>query len=194
LAVVLTLSVAATGLADKFNKKVDIGDAAPVWSGIMGTDDAEHSLSDYKDAKAIVQIFTCNHCPVAVSYEDRLVELQKDYAERGVQLVAINVNNMEADRLPAMKRRAESKGFNFPYLYDESQQTAVECGANVTPHVFVLDGQRKIAYMGAIDDNWNDASKVNKHYLRDALEAVLAGETPAVVSTKAQGCGIMYEK
>lgn len=173
--------------------ELKIGDPAPSWSGIIGIDDKEHGLSDYSDAKAIVLVFTCNHCPVAVAYEDRLVALQKDYQAKGVQLVAVNVNTLAADRLDKMKERAKAKGFNFPYLYDESQKIGHDYGATCTPHVFVLDKDRKIAYMGAIDDT-QAAAKVKKHFLRDALDAILAGEKPAKAATKQFGCGIKYNK
>jgi peroxiredoxin len=177
-------------------KKADatpaVGDAAPAWKDLIGVDDKQHSLSDLQDAKAVVVVFTCNHCPVAVAYEDRLVELATDYQAKGVEVVAINVSNMDADKLPAMKERAEEKGFNFGYLYDPSQEIGRQYGATVTPHVFLLDGTRHIAYIGAIDDNMK-ADKVTKHHLRDAIDAVLAGSQPQVDSTKPIGCGIRYE-
>ncbi len=172
-------------------KKLSVGDAAPDWSGIIGVDDKEHALADYKKAKAVVLVFTCNHCPVAVAYEDRLVALQKDYEEKGVQLIAVNVNNLPADRLDKMKVRAKEKGFNFPYIYDSSQKMGYDYGATVTPHVFLLDQDRKIAYTGAIDDNMRP-EKVETHHLRDALDAVLAGKTPPA-PTKQFGCSIKYE-
>lgn len=187
------LLLASPLVAGKFNKVLNIGDAAPAFEKVIGTDDKPHSLSDYKDAKAVVVVFTCNHCPVAQAYEDRLMAIQKDYQDKGVQLVAINVNNIEADKLEAMKDRASIKGFNFPYLYDSSQRSAAAYGATVTPHVFVLDGQRKIAYMGAVDDSMNHEN-VKTHYLRNALDAVLAGKQPDVTETRQVGCGIMYEK
>ncbi|MGD9636690.1 MAG: redoxin family protein, partial [Pirellulales bacterium] len=129
---------------------------------------------------------------VAVAYEDRIVELANDYKDQGVDVVAINVNNMEADKLPAMKERAEEKGFKFDYVYDPSQEIGRAYGATVTPHVFLLDGDRNVAYIGAIDDNM-DAAKASKNYLRDAIDAVLAGSKPQTDSTKPMGCGIGYE-
>lgn len=173
-------------------KGVAIGDAGPAFHNLEGVDDKTHSLGDYKDAKLVALVFTCNHCPVAKAYQDRLIQLVKDYQDQGVQFVAINVNNIEPDRLPKMKERAAEKGFNFPYLYDPSQQIARDYGATVTPHVFVLDGQRNVAYMGAIDDSQNEA-KVAQHYLRDALDALLAGQSPATATTQQFGCSIKYE-
>ena len=170
-----------------------IGDAAPDWSGIVGTDDKEHSLSDYEDAKLIVLVFTCNHCPVAKAYEDRLVELQKDYKSKGVQVIALNVNNLAADKLEPMKKRATEKEFNFPYIYDPSQKTGRDYGGRVTPHAFVLDGDRKLAYAGAIDDN-NSPDKVKAHFVRDALDALLSGKEVAVAETRARGCSIKWDK
>ena len=152
----------------------------------------KHSLAELEDAKAIVVVFTCNHCPVAKAYEDRLVALYNDYKDKGVEVVAINVNNGESDRLPAMKTRAEEKGFEFAYLYDPSQAIGRAFGATVTPHAFVLDGERHVVYMGAIDDDMK-AEKASTHYVRDAVDAVLAGEAPATAETKPAGCGIQYE-
>ena len=169
-----------------------IGDAAPTFSGIIGTDDKEHALKDFASAKLVVLVFTCNHCPVAQAYQDRLMGLQKDYKAKGVQVVAVNVNNMDADKLDKMKERAKEKKFEFPYLYDASQKIGKDYGAKVTPHVFVLDKNRKLAYMGAIDDNM-DEKKVKKHLLGDALDALLAGKDPPEKVTKQFGCGIKYE-
>jgi peroxiredoxin len=169
--------------------KLNIGDAAPDWSGIIGVDDKQHALSDYKDAKLLVVVFTCNHCPVAVAYEDRLVALQKDYQGKGVQFVAVNVNNIAPDKLDKMKERAAYKNFNFPYLYDPSQKMGHDYGATVTPHVFVLDGQRKLAYVGSVDDS-QKVDGVKKHYLRYALDALLSGMQPV---TKQFGCTIKWD-
>jgi thiol-disulfide isomerase/thioredoxin len=173
-------------------KKLGVGDAAPAWKDLVGVDDQKHSLGEHADAKAVVVVFTCNHCPVAKAYEDRIVEIATDYADKDVDVVAINVNNMDADKLPAMKERAEEKGFKFNYLYDPSQEIGRAYGATVTPHVFLLDGERNIAYIGAIDDNMK-ADKATKPYLRDAIDAVLAGSKPETNSTKPVGCGIKYE-
>ncbi|NMC21583.1 MAG: thioredoxin family protein [Thermogutta sp.] len=173
-------------------EEIKVGAKAPDWSGIIGIDDKEHALADYAKAKIVVLVFICNHCPVAVAYEDRLVALQRDYKDKGVQVVAVNVNNLPADRLDQMKIRAKEKGFNFPYLYDPSQKIARDYGAAVTPHVFVLARDRKVAYVGAIDDNIKE-KEVKQHYLRDALDALLAGKTPPVPHTKAFGCSIKYE-
>ncbi len=186
--VALILSCTCTAFA----AKAKIGEKAPDWSGIIGVDDAKHSLADYKKSKAIVLVFTCNHCPVAKAYEDRLVALQKDYKDKGVQVVAVNVNNMPADRLDKMKERAESKKFNFPYLYDSTQKIGLDYGATKTPEVYLLDQQRKLVYHGAIDDS-KSPEKVKIRHLRDSIDAVLADKKPAKAEVKAMGCGIRYE-
>jgi len=172
--------------------ELKIGQTAPDFQNIIGTDGQKHRLADYKDANLLVIVFICNHCPVAQAYEDRLIALQKGYGPKAVQLVAVNVNNIPADRLDKMKERAKQKGFNFPYLYDASQKMGHDYGATVTPHVFVLDKDRKIAYMGAVDDNMQ-AGKVATAYLRNALDALLRGEKPPQEVSKQFGCGIKYE-
>jgi len=188
LAVALVLAVAGRGLAEG----VKVGDPAPKWSGIIGVDDKKHGLEDYAKARLVVLVFTCNHCPVAVMYEDRLIELQKDYRSKRVRVVAVNVNNIPDDRLEPMKERSKEKKFNFPYLYDSSQKMGHDYGAQVTPHVFVLNGDRKVAYIGAVDDN-NDAKKVKVKFVRDALDALLKGEKPPKTATTARGCTIKYD-
>lgn len=176
----------------KFNRVVAVGDRAPDWRDLVGTDDRHHALEDYRDAKVVVVVFISNHCPVATDYEDRLVQFASDYKDKGVQLVAINVSRLPSDRLEAMKSRADEKGFNFPYLYDASQDVGLRYGALVTPQVFVLDAQRRIAYMGAIDDSQNPA-RVTKPLLRDAVAALLAGREPEVAESRQFGCEIQYE-
>jgi peroxiredoxin len=169
-----------------------VGDKAPAFEGLVGTDDKSHSLNEFDGAKAVVVVFTTNDCPVAQAYEDRLVAFDNDYSDKGVRLVAINVNNREDDKLPKMKERAAAKGFKFPYLYDPSQKVGRNYGAAVTPHVFVLDGKKQLAYVGPVDDS-QDQGKVSHQYLRDAIEAVLAGKAPATAQVKPFGCGIQYE-
>ncbi len=191
-AVFLPAALFAVLVAGAAAAELSIGQSAPDFKDIIGIDDQKHGLADYEDARLVVLVFTCNHCPVAKAYEDRLMALRKDYKPKGVQLVAVNVNNLPADRLDKMKQRAKQKGFNFPYLYDPTQKIARDYGATVTPHVFVLDGRRKIAYMGAIDDNMKPEG-VEKHYLRDALDALLAGDEPPEKVTRQFGCSIKYE-
>ncbi len=193
LAFVLAATIEDRSPAGEFNKKLSIGDKAADFADIIGVDDKKHGLADYKDAKAAVVVFTCNGCPFAKTYEDRLIAIQKDYKDKGVQLVAINVNNRPVDKLDKMKERAKKKEFNFPYLYDESQKSAKDYGAELTPEVYVLDAERKIAYMGSIDDNIEEF-RVKKSYLKEALDAVLAGKKPETTETKPKGCSVKYDK
>ena len=140
----------------------------------------------------MVVVFACNHCPVVKTYERRLIRFVDDYRDKGVELVAISVSRQASDQLPQMKSRASGSGFNFPYLIDPSQKIAKAYGATCTPHVFVLDQQRRIAYMGKIDDHL-DESKVTERFLRDAVDALLAGKSPDVAETRQVGCDIEYE-
>lgn len=195
LGVAIVLAASTTCCAAK-GKALKIGEAAPTFSGLTGVDDKQHGLSDYGKAKLVVVVFTCNHCPVAVAYEDRLIALQKDYEPKGVQVLAINPNSAKVqppDSFENMKKRAKEKEFNFPYLHDETQKVARQYGATCTPHVFVLDKDRKIAYMGAVDDNIK-AGKVKEHWLRDALDALLDGKEPPKDVTRQFGCGIKWDK
>ena len=154
------------------------------------------SLSDYKDSKGFIIVFTCNHCPYAVANEDRLVALDKKYKPKGFPLIAINPNNpkvYKTDDYENMKIRAKEKGFTFPYLVDEGQKIFPQYGATKTPHVFVLHKTKeglKVSYIGAIDDNTRNANKVTKRYVEDAVDALLAGKTPKITETKAIGCSI----
>lgn len=191
VAAVLGLSIAmAPAQADPGT--AEVGKPAPSFEKLPGVDDQSHSMADFKDAKVVVVCFTCNSCPVAVAYEDRFVDFTNDYKDKGVRFVAINVNKNDANRLPAMKERAEQQGFNFPYLFDESQKSARSYGAKVTPEIFVLDQNRNVAYHGAFDDNM-DASKASENYVAKAVDALLAGQEVPTATTRARGCGIRYE-
>jgi peroxiredoxin len=175
--------------------KLKIGDPAPKFSGLETTDGKSISLDDLKDKDVVVVAITCNHCPVAVAYEDRFIEFAKKHCGKDskVAMVAINVNNLEADKMPAMKERAKSKGFNFTYAYDPTQKIAKDLGATKTPEVFVFNKERRLVYMGAVDDNMK-ADKVTKTYLVDAVKATLKGEACKPETTPAVGCGIKFEK
>ena len=158
-----------------------------------GTDGKKHSFVDLADRKATVVVFTCNSCPYAVDVEDRLIALHKEYSSKGVDLVAINVNKVEDDALPAMKEKATQKKLPFVYLYDESQQIAKEFGAIYTPECYVLDSKGQVVYMGALDDS-PDGKKVTKTYVKDAVNAVLSGAKPSVTETISIGCRVRYER
>ncbi len=172
-----------------------IGDKAIPFK-LIGVDDQQHALSDYADKAAVAVIFSCNHCPYVRAWEDRMIQIQADYADKGVQLIAINANDATKypdDSFQKMKERAQEKGFNFPYLYDETQEVARAYGAERTPEVFLFDGEGILRYHGAIDDNYEDPNAVQHHYLRDALDAVLAGQDPPVTETPPVGCTIKWK-
>lgn len=175
--------------------QLKIGDVAPSWEDLLGTDDQKHSLTDLKDAQVVVVCFTCNSCPYAVDYEDRMIEFHKKFADReqGVALIAINANLKPAERLDKMKERAKAKEFPFPYMMDETQKVAAAYGANFTPEFFVLNKERRIVYMGAMDDQ-TAADKVEQRFVELAVEAALKGEMPATTSNPARGCSIPYKR
>lgn len=155
------------------------------------------SLSSMKNAKGYIVIFTCNHCPYAKAYEQRIIELDQKYAALGYPVVAINSNDKDvqpADNFDNMKKRAKEKNYPFPYLYDETQEVARAFGATRTPHVYLLDQNRVVRYIGAIDDNSEDPSLVKEKYLGNAVDALLAGQEISVKETKAIGCGIKWKK
>jgi peroxiredoxin len=182
----------ASSPAGEFNQTLKIGDAAPAWKSLPGVDGKKHSLDDLKDKKFVVVVFTCNSCPVAVDYEDRIIAFAKKH-EKDAALVAINVNKIPADSLPKMKERAAAKKFPYPYLFDETQEIAKKFGAVFTPEFFILDADRKIAYMGGMDDNSNP-KLVKERDLEPALAALLKGEKPPKAETLARGCRIRYAK
>lgn len=191
----LALSVLASPtLAGEFNKKVNLGDSVPKFENLPGADGKQYSLSDFENKDVLVVAITCNKCPVAVAYEDRMIEFAKKYtskADSKVGFIAVNVNHAEADGLPKMKERADEKGFNFPYAYDESQEVGRALGAAVTPEFYVFNKERKIVYMGAFDDNQKEPKN---HYVANAVESTLKGQTIEVAESKAKGCGVKYEK
>jgi hypothetical protein len=143
----------------------------------------------------VALIFTCNHYPCARAWKDRIVQIQDDYGNRGAQVRAISSNDPQKypyDSFPKMKERALEKGFNFPYLYDASQQVARTYGAERTPEVFLFGKNRRLLYHGTVDDNYDDPQAIENHYLRDALDAALADQEPAVAQTRPIGCTIKW--
>ena len=187
----LSLAFSVPALAAKFNRVLDIGSAAPAWSDLPGTDGQPHALADFRDAKLVVVIFLRNHCPIADKHTARINEFAKTHAAKGVAVVALNVSRLPGESLEQMTRHAQAKQFTFPYVRDESQQVAKTYGATCTPHVFLLDADRKIAYMGRFDDH-DDAKQVTRHYLADAVAALLAGRPVDTKETLQRGCGIDY--
>src|SRR5947209_2477438 len=170
----LAQAVAALVLVPAQAAPLKIGSPAPQFSGLESTGGKSYSLADFKDKDVVVVCITCNHCPVAIAYEDRIIDFAKKHAtpDSKVGFIAINVNNGEEDRLPKMKDRAKDKGMPYPYAYDPSQKIARELGASRTPEFFVFDKNRKLVYTGALDDDMK-AAKATKHYLADAVEAAL---------------------
>ncbi len=162
---------------------------------LPGVDGQNHSLDSYSDAEALVLVQSCNHCPYVQAWESRLSAIARDYADRGVRVVAVNSNdaaNYPEDSFEEMQKRASAQGFAFDYVYDGPQAIARELGAERTPEVFLFDHDRKLAYHGAIDDS-RDEDGVSQQYLRDALDAVLSSQEPAVSETPAVGCTVKWK-
>jgi peroxiredoxin len=191
----MVCSIGAFAFAGQYNEVLSIGDKAPAWSSLPGTDGKSHSLAELADKPVVVVVFTCASCPTAVDYEERINALAKAHAgDKGqVAVVAISVNKVKEDQLPALTERAKSKGFAFTYLYDESQKVAKDYGAVFTPEFYVLDRDRKVVYMGAMDDA-TDASKVTRNYVDEAVAAALAGRQPQEKEVIARGCRVRYAR
>lgn len=181
----------------KHNQGYDIGDIATDFK-LKNVDGKMVSLSDYKNAKGFIIIFTANHCPFSKAYEDRIIALDKKYDPKNFPVIAINPTDpdkIEADSYKNMQKYANEKGFIFPYLFDLEQKISQQFGATNTPHVFVLkrtNAGNKVAYIGAIDDNAKNPNAVQKRYVENAVDALLAENEPKITKTKAIGCGISY--
>ena len=155
------------------------------------------SIADVKGKAGTLVIFTCNHCPFAKAWEERIVELGNGYVKRGLGVILVNANDPtshEDDGFTQMQERAKSRGMQIPYVVDETSGVARAFGATVTPEAFLFGADGKLVYHGTIDDNREDPTKVGKHYLRDALDAVMAGKPPAPAETKSLGCGIKFRQ
>jgi peroxiredoxin len=179
-----------------YSNGMPVGTPAPDFD-LPGVDGVRRTLASFADAEALVVVFTCNHCPYARAVETRLCELQRDYAPRGVQLVAINPNDDQAypdDSFEHMVVRAKEKGFNFPYLRDATQAVARAYDAACTPDIFVFDAARKLTYNGRLDDNWQDAAKVTRRDLRAAIDATLEGKPLGFDPVPSMGCSIKWKK
>jgi peroxiredoxin len=172
-----------------------VGDVAPGWKQLTGTDDKPHSLDDLADFDAVVVCFTCNSCPYSVDYEDRLIALQKKFTDQNAKaaIVAINSNGVPADDLDRMKQRAAEKKFNFAYLKDESQDVAKAFDAIYTPEFYVLNRHRRIIYRGAMDDT-TKADDVKVKYVELAVDAALRNKMPEVTAVGARGCAIRFKR
>jgi peroxiredoxin len=186
------------GKKDKNEKKAEeaaglkVGDIAPSFK-LKGVDGKMVSPEDYKDAKGYIITFTCNHCPYSVMYEDRLIALHNDMMKQGYPVIAINPNDPAAepkDSYEGMITRAKEKEFPFAYLFDDGQKVYPKYGATKTPHIFLLDKDMKVRYIGAIDDNARDASAVKVKYVEEAIKAIESGKEPNPDFTKAIGCSV----
>lgn len=173
----------------------EIGDAATDFK-LKNIDNKMVSLSDFKEAKGFIVVFTCNHCPYAIAYEDRINALDKKYKKLGYPVIAINPNNptkKPEDSFENMMVRAKEKNFTFPYLLDEGQKIYPQYGATKTPHVYILQKSKNVnvvKYIGAIDDNYSDEEAVKTKYVENAVDALLKNKEVPVKSTKAIGCSI----
>lgn len=176
-----------------------VGDVVSDFS-LKNVDNKNVSLAQYSAAKGFIVVFTCNTCPFAMKYESRVEELNKQFSSKGYPVIAISSNDAQAkpgDSFEEMKKKAKAEGFTFPYLYDESQTVAKQFGATNTPHVYIVSkesGKLVVKYIGAIDNNADDASKADKKYVADAINSLLEGKAHAVTATKAIGCGIKWKK
>jgi peroxiredoxin len=207
LAVVIGAGLVVSGLATGASEPVKtlaIGAQAPDFS-LPNVDGRFRKLADYAQAKVLVVVFTCNHCPTAQAYEGRIAKLAADYKDKGVALVAISPNDPLAvrldelgytdvsDSLADMKIRVKDQGFRFHYLYDGDKQEAAKAyGPVATPHVFVFDAERKLRYAGRVDDNERDPNAVKSQDARNAVEAVLAGKPVPIETTKVVGCSVKW--
>ncbi|WPP51234.1 thioredoxin family protein [Catalinimonas niigatensis] len=201
---IIILSILTLGIGISANtarqQGYQVGDYATDFN-LEGVDGKTVSLSDYREAEGYIVIFTCNTCPYAKMYEQRIIDLHKTYADKGFPVVAINPNCPErspGDAMSEMKKRAEDKGFGFAYLQDVTQETTKAYGATNTPQVFLLDkessGKLKVAYIGTIDNNYKDAAKANVHYVQAAVDALIEGKKVPETKTKAIGCTIKWKQ
>ncbi|MEY4002173.1 MAG: hypothetical protein RIT07_215 [Bacteroidota bacterium] len=167
---------------------------------LLNIDGKKMGMATNKAAKGYIVVFTCNHCPFSVAYEDRIIALHNKYAAQGYPVLAINPNDAlqyPDDSYSEMQKRAKDKGFTFPYLHDESQAVATKWGAERTPHIYIVKKEKKkfvVKYVGAIDNNSEDAAAADKKYAEDAVNALLAGKDPEVNFTKAIGCRVKWKK
>jgi peroxiredoxin len=186
-------------LATQVQAQYKVGDVVSDFS-LKNVDNKNVSLAQYPVAKGFIVVFTCNTCPFAMKYESRVEQLNKEFSSKGYPVIAISSNDTQAkpgDSFEEMQKKAKAEGYTFPYLYDESQAVAKQFGATNTPHVYVVSkegGKLVVKYIGAIDNNADDASKADKKYVAEAINSLLEGKSPAVTATKAIGCGIKWKK
>jgi len=200
LFMIILIQASAKKMENSSEKKgYKVGDVATDFK-LKNIDNKMVSLSDYTDAKGFIVIFTCNHCPYAKAYENRIIGLNHKYASKGYPVIAINPNDPKVepqDSFEGMQQRAKEKDFTFPYLFDEGQNVYPQYGAVRTPHVFVLqkeNGKNIVRYIGAIDDNYADANDVSHKYVEAAVDALLSNQPVAQTTTVAIGCSIKAQK
>lgn len=195
----VTVAVLFVNANQSLQNGYEVGDYATDFT-LKNVDGKSVSLADYKNAKGYIVVFTCNTCPYAKLYEQRIISLDKKYRPKGFPVVAINPNDISqqpGDSMEEMKTRSSEKGFSFPYLRDDSQQVAKAYGATKTPHLYVLnkeaDGKLRVEYIGAIDDSPREEGDVRERYVEDAVDALLSGKKPSVTSKRAIGCTIKWK-
>lgn len=178
------------------SEKLKINDSMPSFAGLPGVNGKKYSDKDFSGKSILVIVFSCNHCPYVQAYEGRMITIQQEYQTKSVQLIAINSNetkNYPEDNFDEMAKRAKDKGFNFHYLRDDDQSVAGAFGATHTPEFFVFDQKRKLRYHGKMDDNYQDLKGVKENYLRDALDALIAGRKVKTPETFSIGCTIKWK-
>lgn len=173
----------------KFNRVLKLGAIAPAWEKMPNVDGEKLGLSDLKEKRIVVLFFTCNHCPMSKKYAKRIEDLSREFAEQGVMFIGMNVSRKPGEDLEGMRKTREKLGWEFPYLKDESGKLAGAYGATATPQFFLLDGERRVVYMGALDDH-PDSRKVQEEYLKWAIEQVLAGKEVELAESRPVGCEI----
>ena len=202
LGIICVAAVLFTNAAGKMNSDIftyEVGEYVEGFS-LKNVDGNQVSLSDYDDGKGVIVIFTCNTCPYAKMYEDRIIDLDKKYAEKGFPVVAIMPNDeikVPGDSFEEMQKRSKTKNYSFPYLKDETQEVAKAFGATKTPHVFVLNkvaNKYRVEYIGAIDNNPKSESNVSQKYVENAVDALLSGEKVEKTSAAAVGCTIKWSE
>jgi peroxiredoxin len=178
------------------SEALKIMERAPEFRDLPGVDGRKYSLGTFKDAKILIVVFSCNHCPYVQAYEDRMMAFHREFAGKGIAFVAINSNEIEhypEDSFEEMVKRAKKRGFLFPYLRDEDQSVATAYGATHTPEFFVFDAERKLRYHGRFDDNWQEPSQVKNKYVREAVEVLLVGGSVTLPETFSIGCTIKWK-
>lgn len=190
---IAVFAISAFAFTVKTEKGYKVGDTIEDFT-LKNIDDKMVSLSDYKEAKGFIIIFTCNMCPYSVANEDRIIALDAKYKSKGYPVISINPNDpkvSKGDSFEDMKVRAAEKGFTFPYLFDEAQKVFPKFGARKTPHVYIVNASAmKVEYIGAIDNSSRNPDAVSEKYVENAVDALLAGKKPTKTETRAIGCSI----